>query len=435
MAEGIKRLKNVVLAISDQAVVSAGTFLSTMLICRNCSDAEFGVFALAWTIVAFLRTIQERMIAAPFLAFTFRPGFDRTSFRGSSIAHQAIFSFASTTAIVVGAFAIWVLGFGMSHFSFGLSLAVALWFTLGRDQMRSISFTDFKILRLLIMDVVVVASQLLGLAMLIWMHGFTLSSANLILGFGCLVPLAFWLWFTKSQYTIEKNAIVSDWSHNWVYARWLVGARVLGIAPIVVIPWLIAILEGEKGTGVFGVCSSLVGVSLMFVQGVNNLFQPRTVLELQKNGVQGLKMVITESIGVIFAGLICISTVLFFFGGNLLSVFGGQYAGYGFLTFLLSISTLVVSISTMLANGLAALKKAKDFFWGEVSYCFMSIVMALVLVPTLGLLGAAYAMIAGGLAATVVTGVTLAKGFRTYVSESDAHGTTDLSMPEEMEIA
>ena len=435
MAEGKKRLKNGVLAIADQAVVSAGTFLSTMLICRNCSDAEFGIFALAWTIVAFLRTIQDRVIAAPFLAFTFSPGFSRTSFRGSSIAHQAIFSFASTTAIVAGAFAIWVLGFGIGHFSFGLSLAVALWFTLGRDQMRSISFTDFKILRLLIMDVVVVVSQLLGLAMLIWMHGFTLSSANLILGFGCLVPLAFWLWFTKSQYTIEKNAIVSDWSHNWVYARWLVGARVLGIAPIVVIPWLIAIMEGEKGTGVFGVCSSLVGVSLMFVQGVNNLFQPRTVLELHLNGIRGLIMGIVESIGVICAGLICISTILFFFGGNLLAIFGGQYVGFGFLTFLLSIATLVVSISTMFANGLAALKKAKDFFWGEVSYCVVSIVLAMVLVPTLGLNGAAYAMIAGGLTATLVTGVTLAKAIRNYVSESGENGTTHVSIPEEMEIA
>ena len=173
----------------------------------------------------------------------------------------------------------------------------------------------------------------------------------------------------------------------------------------------------------------------MFVQGVNNLFQPRTVLELHLNGIRGLIMGIVESIGVICAGLICISTILFFFGGNLLAIFGGQYVGFGFLTFLLSISTLVVSISTMFANGLAALKKAKDFFWGEVSYCVVSIVLAMVLVPTLGLNGAAYAMIAGGLTATLVTGVTLAKAIRNYVSESGENGTTHVSIPEEMEIA
>ena len=435
MAEGTQRLRNGIFAIADQAVVSAGTFLSTMLICRNCTDSDFGVFSLAWTIIAFLRTIQERMIAAPFLAFTFRPGFGRTSFRGSSLAHQAIFSGISTIVVATGAFTVWSLNFGLDQLSFGLSLAVALWFTLGRDQMRAISFTDFAILRLLIIDLIVVASQLIGLLMLVRMNRFSLVDANLILGFGSLIPLAFWFWLTRSKYSFDSKWIVKDWANNFAYSRWLVGARVLGIAPIVVIPWLIAIMEGEKGTGVFGVCSSLVGVSLMFVQGVNNLFQPRTVLELQKNGTRGLVAAIRESIAVICVGLIGISTLFFFYGGKLLAIFGSQYVSFGFLTFLLSLSTLVVSLSTMFANGLAALGKSKDFFWGEVSYCVVSIVLALILVPTLGLHGAALAMIAGGLATSGVTGITLARGIRSYSPNGVQKHSNEIAASEKLEIS
>ena len=433
MGEGSKRLKNGFLAIADQIVVSAGTFLSTMLICRNCSDADFGVFSLAWTIIAFLRTIQERMIASPFLAFTFRPAFNRTSFRGSTLAHQAIFSAASTVLVFIAAVAVRVLGFDGGHFLFGLSLGLALWSTLGRDQMRYVSFTDFAMLRLLILDVVVVLSQLIGLVVLIRTDVFSLSVANLVLSFGCLLPIAAWLWMTRSTYVIDNEAVVQDWHHNWSYARWLVVARVFGIAPVVVIPWLIFSFEGDAGTGVFGACTSLVGVSLMFVQGANNLFQPRTMLELQKNGIRGLLTAIGESTGVICAGLICISTVFFFFGNNLLVILGTQYVGFGFLTFLLSVSTLVISISTMLSNGLAALKKSKDFFWGEVSYCVVSIVSALVLIPSQGLNGAAYAMILGGLAVTIVTAVRLADGVHNYVAESSTNDETDSLMPCERE--
>ncbi len=432
MGEGSKRLKNGFLAIADQIVVSAGTFLSTMLICRNCSDADFGVFSLAWTIIAFLRTIQERMIAAPFLAFTFRPTFNRTSFRGSTLAHQAIFSTASTLLVCAGAVAVRMMGFDGGHFLFGLSLALALWSTLGRDQMRYVSFTDFAIFRLLLLDVVVVLSQLIGLVVLIRTEVFSIFVANLVLAFGCLLPIAAWLWMTRSTYAINNEAVALDWHHNWNYARWLVVARVFGIAPVVVIPWLIFTFEGDTGNGVFGACTSLVGVSLMFVQGANNLFQPRTILELQKNGIRGLLNAIVESTGVICVGLFCISICFFFFGNNLLAILGTQYVGFGFLTFLLSVSTLVISISTMLANGLAALKKSKDFFLGEVSYCLVSIVSALVLIPNQGLNGAAYAMILGGLAVTIVTAVKLADGVRTYVAEIDTNDTTDFSVPCEM---
>ena len=114
-------------------------------------------------------------------------------------------------------------------------------------------------------------------------------------------------------------------------------------------------------------------------------------------------------------------------------ILGTQYVGFGFLTFLLSVSTLVISISTMLSNGLAALKKSKDFFWGEVSYCVVSIVSALVLIPSQRLNGAAYAMILGGLAVTIVTAVRLADGVHNYVAESSTNDETDSLMPGERE--
>jgi O-antigen/teichoic acid export membrane protein len=173
----------------------------------------------------------------------------------------------------------------------------------------------------------------------------------------------------------------------------------------------------------------------MFVQGANNLFQPRTVLEFQKNGIPGLIKAIVESICIICAGLACISIIFLFFGDKLLAILGNQYVGFGFLTFLLSVATLVVSISTILANGLAALKKSRDFFWGEVSYCVVAIVSAFALIPSQSLIGAAYAMILGGIATTIVSGVTLIRGIRSHVPEFDLQAPTEVGNSKQMEIA
>lgn len=420
MAEGKGKLKNSVLALSDQVVVSAGSFLSGIIICRNTSEADFGVFCLAWSIIMFLRVVQERMIAAPYLAYTFRPSFNRKTYRGSSISHQAFFAALISCIVMASAMVAWILGYEAGHAWQAPSLVFALFFSLARDQMRAVSFTDFTFLRLLVLDISVVATQLLGLLILVRLDFFSLTSANLTLGFGCISPFVAWLWLTKSQYSFEVKAIVSDWYHNWNYAQWLVGSRVLGIAPMVLVPLLIVRHEGDEGNAIYGVCCSLVGVSAMFASGFNNLFQSRTVLELQRNGIRGMLIAIGESMVVVSVVLTCLSGVFLFWGGNLLAIFGSQYTSFGFLTFLLSVSTLVVSFSAIFGYGLAALQKSRDFFWGEVSCGIVSIVSALLLLPNYGLNGAAYATILGGFAATLITGLTFARGVRHYEPKADS---------------
>lgn len=409
MNDRTSQVKNSIIAFADQITVSAGTFLSVLLVSRNCSEAEMGVFSLAWTIVAFVRTVQERAIAAPFLAFTYSPGFDRPTFRGSTLVHQSCFALFCSTVIALAATVAWILDSFQGQLLFGLSLAFALFLNLARDQMRAVSYTDFAVIRLWALDIAVVASQLLVLVTLSWMKLFSLTNANLALGFGCALPVLVWLVRIRHSFRIDHATVVSDWFHNWHYSRWLVAARVLGTAPIVAVPWLILCFEGKEGTGAYAVCTSLVGVSLMFVTGINNLFQPRTVLEFQRNGVRGMLTTIAESIGLIGFVLICISVTFWFYGGQLLTIFGPQYTKYGFVAFLLSLSTLSVSVSTLLANGLAALKKSTGFFWGEFCYCIVTISFAATLIPMQGLAGAAVSMILGGLGATVVTAVMLSR--------------------------
>ena len=418
MSDTKKKAKQGVVAFADQVVVSSSSFMTMLLVSRNSSDFDVGVFALAWTTISFLRTVQERIIAAPFLAFTYQPDFQRSTFRGSSIAHQIGFAIVTSVVVLLGSIVFWILKGDSRGLLFGLSIAFTLPFHLIRDQMRAISCADFEYSRLLVLDVSIVFCQMVGLLVLSWLDIFLLPYANLVIGIACVAPIVFWLYTIRSSYSIELGVVKSDWNNNWRYSRWLVVARVLGIAPILVIPWLIAFILGERDAGVFSVCASLVGVSLMFVTGANNMFLPHTVHELHTRGMRFMLISVGEALAVIVSVLTLVSIVFWFFGGALLTIYGDRYADYGVLAFLLSVSTLAVSISTIFGNGLTALKNAKDFFWGEISCCVTSIFAAVFLIPIYGLNGAAVSHILGGLAATVVTGLTLLRGVRSHQSHS-----------------
>ena len=397
-------------SLMDQVVVSGCTFFTMYLVSGKCSKAEVGAFALAATIVNFIRTVQERAIAAPYLAFAFKPGFHRNSFRGSSFVHQGIFAITvASIAVAVLAFE-WGLGFSNPSLALVASLALTIPLLMVRDQIRAISAANFEFGTQLVLDIGIGVIQFGGLFCLAWSNQFSIASAYVAMGLACLIPSVIWLWLHRRMLEIDRTKIVSDWRHNWLYSRWLVGARVLGIFGYLVVPWMVAYFLDKSATGAFAVCSSLVGVSLMFVTGLNNFFQPRTIREFHRSGVVGLRLSLIESIVIVSGVLVVISLGLAFFGNVLLGlVFGSGYGTYGHIAFLLSLSTLSVSFSVMFGNGLAALGNSRNYFWGEFACCAVSVGSAVILIPLWGLAGAAQSLIFGGVASSIVTGLTLAR--------------------------
>ncbi len=397
-------------SLLDQIVVSGCTFFTMYMVSGKCTKAEVGAFALAATIVNFIRTVQERAIAAPYLAFAFKPGFDRNSFRGSSFVHQGIFAaIVSSVAIAVIAFE-WGLGLSTSSLALAGSLAVAIPLLMVRDQIRAISAASFEFVPQLVLDLAIGCIQFSILFYLAWSNRFSIANVYVAMGSACLIPSLIWLWRHREAIEVDRGRIATDWTHNWVYSRWLVGARVVGIFGYLVVPWMVAFFLDKSATGAFAVCSSLVGISLMFVTGLNNYFQPRTIREFHRSGVPGLKKSLFESIAIVSGVLALISVGLAFLGNPLLGLlFGTSYGSYGHIAFLLSLSMLSVSFSVMFGNGLAALGNSRNYFWGEFACCVASVSSATLLIPLWGLAGAAQSLILGGLAASTITGITLAR--------------------------
>ena len=393
------------IALADQIVISAANFFTLAIISRNCTLQQTGFFALAWTITNFVRTVQERTIATPYMVFVFQK--DSASFLGSTLVQQLCLSLAASAIVLLVAVG------GMLRGDFELSsvlaaTAITLPILLLRECIRSVSFAHFQFSSAFGLDLAASVTQVLAIMALAYLQLLSIMNATLVMGLACLVPSLSWLLNPSATLRIDRGRLREDWKYNWQFSRFLLVARLLGMGGFLLMPWLVQLYLSSAEVGAFAVCNSLVGISLLFVTGTNNYFQPRIVRELHQHGPSAmLRSILVSSLVVGFV-LVVISTLLWFFGDHLLGwVYGQPYSGYGALVIILCLSVTLVSPSIQFGNGLAALKRTELQVWSEAAYFVLTISLGLLLIPQIKLIGAGIALLVGGAVASLVSGAIL----------------------------
>lgn len=396
------------LSLLDQIVVSATNFLTMALVARTCSAAEVGVFALVRSVLDYARTIQERMLAAPYLVFAQEDDRDQQTLLGSNLVHQGFFAAAGVILVLLAGYVVGRTGNPPGAAPVMIALAVGLPGMLFRDQLRAICGAHFRFDQGLRLDLWAGIGQLGLIGGLAACQKLNPLTAIAALGVACVVPVIIGLRSTPVVAKISRERLLPDWIATWDFARWLLLARAIGIGGFFLIPWMVAWRLDAAATGTYAACASLVGLSLMFVMGVNNYFQPRTVRAYREQGTAGMLRIIRNTILVLGLFLACVCVGFWFLGGWLLGlVYHPRYVEAGGIAFWLSVSTLAVSVSIACGNGLAALRAPKSFVWGEFSYLLVSVGLAWKLIPLYQLHGAAWALVGGGIAASLVTSLTL----------------------------
>src|SRR5882672_9531385 len=91
MRRMLQRVRGVhVLALADQAVVSAASFFTTVIIGRCTDPSQLGAYAIAITVVASLFTIQGSLITLPYSIQRHRPLGSPAEHAGSSLVHSSM---------------------------------------------------------------------------------------------------------------------------------------------------------------------------------------------------------------------------------------------------------------------------------------------------------------------------------------------------------
>lgn len=397
------------LSVFDQAVVSGTSFVTSVLIGRLCSPADLGVYYLALSIVLFIRGVQEQLISAPYAVYCHREDDQRVSgYTGSTLIHQ--FLLLATTVAGLAAFA-WLCasGFGpagLSTTAWALVLAAPL--LLFREYLRHVAFGRLALRTAILLDVCVAAIQLGGLALLAWFDMLSVANVYLVMASACGIAAAGWWLLRAEPVRFERSRWLSDWKRNWSFSKWALASHLVGCSTPYVLPWFVAAVDGTAATGMLAACTTLVGLANAFMMGLCNYLTPKAAQSYADGSVSELKSVLKKTallFGVTIGGFALVTTI----AGDWIAVliYGESYAGAGAILAVLSFALLASSLSMTAGNGLWAMEKPSANFRADVCALIATIIAAVALTPTYGVLGAAISSLVGATVDAVIRGWTL----------------------------
>ena len=239
------RYRNNALALIDQGLVSLSSFLVTVFVGRFGSDEQLGLYTLGSTFLIAMVTLEESLIATPYIFLVSRQK-DVRAFTGSSIAQVVSLGMVGTVALLIGS----VAGF------FGLLpggllpvllvVAAIIPFHLMRQFIRRFFFSTLDLKGLLTFDVLACAVQVGLLGLWYWLDRLYGTTGHLSIGIAGLVATLIWVARYRGEFSVENSQAVADTKSNWDFAKYVGSAQFLWIMHIQLLIWFLTFFTRDR---------------------------------------------------------------------------------------------------------------------------------------------------------------------------------------------
>lgn len=339
--------KNGFLSLIDQGIVSAANFISGVIIGRSCSEEQFGLYMLAFTIITFSMNCQGSLITTPYTIYRHRMSDDDIlQYTGSTIIHQFLYTFLIIILLVVASIFI-SYGFGPSGMADVIKMLFwVIGFILFWDCIRRINFAAFNVRAALIQDICIALIQICVLYFLSQSGWLSAASGVAAIGGGCAFIVLLWIFLNRKLFKVLLTRVVNDFLKNFTTGRWIFASVLLWTLGSSIPPWLVAEFHGVKITGIWAAC---VGVSRLcnpLLIGLQNYFRPKIAYAFRSGNVEELRKTCLVSTGVFGLLIAPFFLILLIFGGDLVSLFyGDKYSGNGFIISLMGLNLLLSGLT------------------------------------------------------------------------------------------
>ncbi|MEM8598629.1 MAG: lipopolysaccharide biosynthesis protein [Bacteroidota bacterium] len=396
------------LSMADQALVSAGRLLVSIIVARAAGADALGLYALAFTILLLAEALAETLVALPYTVYSQRLGAKaRRSYLGSGLLQVGGLGLAMASLVAVGGALAWV-GFGEAGLGGVLfALAGMLPLRLLMDLGRRVAFAHHRVHVALGMDILLMIVLLGGLGVLAATGTVTVWDVYALYGAACLIPL--WLAFRRRRppgggfrWRVERDAAGADLRRNWRFGRWVAAGRLSVNGREFGIPWLLAAFAGTAAVGFMDAAMKVVGLIFPMITALANVLTPSIAAAYAEDGVGAVRRMVARTAGLmgLVTGAVALALALgsewviaLFFGEE----FGGQQAA----VVVYAVATVVEAIGMPADAGLWAIERPNVGFYVSLVSLVAAFAVAIALIPSLGVLGAIWGIAAGKGVATV----------------------------------
>lgn len=391
------------LALADQAIVSGTSLLSTVLVGRFTAPSQLGIYTIAISILGSVLAIQDALILLPYTIRRLHSSRSPAEHAGISLLHSAWLAAASAVALVISAGVMLVSGAEAGLTWLVWTLVLTAPFALQREFGRTYAFAHLNVAEALILDGSVAVLQLSILGWLGWSGKMSAVGACAALGVACALTSLVWTYRARSKFMIRMEQVRQATAENWGLGKWLcagqVGVSIQGNASYWMLPLLISMTE----TGVFAACNSIASLANPLLTAFRNTLTPRAVLAFKEGGGAKLRRQASRDALLLVGAMSLFCLVILLGGDTLMSVIyrGPEYDGQGHVVTVLSVAVLAAAAGAPASNALASMERPQRIVLATSIGTVVTVVAVWILSVEWGLLGAAYGVLIGNIAASV----------------------------------
>ena len=406
------------LALADQAVVSAGSFFTTVIIGRYADASQLGAYAIAISMLASLYTTQGSLITLPFAIQRHRPVGTPAEFAGSSLMQSLMLAAVAAGVLAVTGLGLFLGGARPEMTAMAWALAAVTQFALLREFGRRFAFNHLKVAHALMLDAAVTAMQLAMIAALAWSGRMSAVTALAALGLSSGIAGLGWLYLARAEFAIRLAGLLAAVKHGWRLGKWLFIKQAITQTQDFITYWLSAAIAGAAVTGVYAACMSIVAFSNPLVYGLSNILAPRSVLAWREGGGASLRRQAIRDALLIGGVLIPFCAVVVLLGDDVMRLLyrSKELVAPGYTLDLLVFAAFASAIGLPAANALAAMERPRAIVAAALIGTILTVGLVWWLLSTRGLSGAAAGMLVG----STVGSIGLWIGFLTLVAQRDS---------------
>jgi O-antigen/teichoic acid export membrane protein len=386
------------LTLLDQAITSATSLATSIIVARATSPHDFGLFVLGVSVVTLLLFAQDAAIVSPYLVHGPRMRGRLPAFAGSVFVHQVMLSGLAMAGLALGLVVVLVGGIGGGGLATVLmALVFALPFVLAKELVRRMALADLDQASALAVDAGAAVAQLAGLGALLMLGLLSPGLAIVVWGLAGAIAVGIYLVRRPTPLRVKLRSARHHLVLNWRLARWILPSTLAGAGSEYLSPLILAAVREPAAAGIFGACASIVGIAAAVHYGLSNYIAPRIAHTHAAAGLEAMLRYLWRAsawhVGAI-AGLACVLAAV---GDSLVVVvYGEAYGGVGAVVAALAAALTLAALNANISRALYVLERAASDLLVNALTLVLLLTLGVWLIWAFGPLGAALALLVRG---------------------------------------